>query len=152
MPHELSPADYPGYDVLISDDAERFIVRDTQGRENSNGKWTQAATAVDYRFVGIFHGVFLFESAIVHHHDTPDDCAKYELGPGDDELLVDDLPGDVASIVRYELGVALASAVGAIDLQDPSNSRTVTNSDDPDGEDLDPEKTVDIDIDGGEDA
>jgi len=152
--HSASFGEYPDYDILIADDASKFIVHDTEGRANANGKWDDSVDGVDYRFVHAFGPAYVFESVVVHRHpdDGENDCASYQLGPGDENVLADDLPGDVEALVRTEMGVAIGSPVAAIDMTDPENSRVAGTPDageestpDP----LDPEEAVEIDIDAG---
>lgn len=154
--HSASYGDFPNYDVLIADDASKFIVHDTEGRANANGKWDDSVDGVDYRFVHAFGPAYVFESVVVHRHPDGEenDCTQYSLGPNDDNILADDLPDDVSALVRDELGVAIGSPVAAIDMNDPGNSRVADtdpadqDADAEDVEPLDPEKAVEIDIDG----
>lgn len=156
MAHSVSYGGYPDYEIMISDDASKFIVQDSEGRENANGKW-DAADAVDYRFQRAFGPAYVFSSVVVHHHpeDAENDCERFILGPGDENVLIDDLPGDVQTLVTEELGIMLGQPVAAIDMKNPGNSRVAgTDADDSseeDAEPLDPEKAVDIDI-GGDDV
>lgn len=151
--HSASYGGFPNYDVLIADDASKFIVQDTEGRPNANGKWDDA-DAVDYRFVQAFGPAYIFESVVVHRHpdDGEKDCERFRLGPSDDHVLIDDLPDDVASLAMNEMGVVIGSPVAAIDVSDPSNSRVAApgtgDAGDDELEELDPEKAVEIDIDG----
>jgi hypothetical protein len=155
--HTATYGDFPGYEVLIADDASKFIVQDTEGRPNPSGKW-DAADAVDFRFVQMVGPAYVFESVVVHRHpdDGENDCERFTLGPNDDDVLIDDLPDDVREMVMREMGVVLGSPVAALDFRDPENSRVADVSTSTEGEDdtepLDPERAVEIDIDGGADG
>lgn len=152
---------YPGWRVAAPEDASRLIVQDAEGRPHPGGKWGEA-DSVDFRFVRA-GPVFLPHSVVVHRHgaeggEVDGDCEQLPLGPGDDEVLIDDFPAAVADILVGELDLTVGEPVGAIDAENPERSRLagreqVGDRVESDGEgELEDAVTIDVDApgDGGE--